>query len=915
MPKLIEVALPLAAINAEAAREKSIRHGHPSTLHLWWARRPLAAARAVIWASLVDDPSGDPSLTPDEQDAERQRLFEILERLVKWESSNNPDVLSEARAEIDRCFPDGPPPILDPFAGGGAIPLEAQRLGLTALAGDLNPVAVLINKAMIEIPPRFKGMPPVHPDVDKTLTTWERAQGLATDVEAYGRWMRDEARSRIGHMYPDAAGPDGEKLTPIAWIWARTVESPDPSWSGHVPLVASWTLVNRPGKPTVWIEPIIDRDAETIRYTIREGGEPTHDRTVSRGNGTCIATGAAIPVSYVKSEGVAGRMGSQLMAIVAEGATGRTYCAATDRDQRAAACDLPERYPTGAITKNSRYMLPPPYGMDEWWKLFTKRQLMSLTTLSALLDEVAERVRLDASAAGMAACGTRLHDGGMGIAAYADAVVTYLAFAIDSLANRNSTICTWVANRGHDRSVFARQAIPMSWDYVENNPLGEFSGSLQSCVEVIGRALSALPSCMPAGAVVQRDARMRIREGSAAVISTDPPYYDNVPYADLSDFFYVWLRTNLSHVWPDELSTLGTPKAEELVADNVRAGSKGQAEEFFESGMAELMEAIATNVSDDVPVTIYYAYKATETKDGEVRSTGWDTFLQAVLDAGLQVSATWPLRTERPGRIRSIGSNALASSIVLACRPRPASAVLATRGEFMAALRQELPEAVRVLQSGNIAPVDMAQSTIGPGIKVFSRYARVVEADGSSMPVSAALSIINDVLGEVLDGEEAELDADTRFALTWFAEHGYNPGASGDADSVARAKNTSLTGIEESGIGEARAGKFRLYERSELPPNWSPVHDDRFTVWEATQHLATALERSESEAAELLHVLGGNGDRARQLAYLLYQKANDRGWASEAGAYNGLIAAWPNLRTGAATVAAAAASPTQQHLL
>ena len=573
----------------------------------------------MIWASLVDDPSGDPSLSPAEQEAERQRLFRILERLVKWENSNNPDVLAEARAEIDRCFPDGPPPILDPFAGGGAIPLEAQRLGLTALAGDLNPVAVLINKAMIEIPPRFAGMPPVHPDIDKTLTTWDRAQGLAADVKAYGRWMRDEAQRRIGHMYPSATGPDGEKLTPIAWIWARTVESPDPIWSGHVPLVASWTLANRPGKTRVWIEPIIDRDALSISYAIRKGGEPTYDRTVSRGNGTCIATGAAIPVDYVKSEGVSERMGSQLIAIVAEGATGRAYCAAADGDERAADCDPPEGFPTGAITRNSRYMLPPPYGLDEWRKLFTARQLVALTTFSGLLAEVAERVNGDASAAGMPSDEMRLRDGDAGARAYADAVVTYLAFAIDKCADYWATICTWNSSRELIRNTFGRQAIPMSWDFAECNPFSTSTGNWMAMVDWVVKAVEHVPASTPCGEALQRDARARVREITGAVISTDPPYYDNVPYADISDFFYVWLRKNLSHVWPDEFSTLATPKTEELVADNYRAGSKQQAEEYFESGMAEFMKALATSVTADVPVTVYYAYKATEAKDGEVR--------------------------------------------------------------------------------------------------------------------------------------------------------------------------------------------------------------------------------------------------------------------------------------------------------
>ena len=692
------------------------------------------------------------------------------------------------------------------------------------------------------------------------------------------------------------------------------MESPDPSWSGHVPLVASWTLAKKPGKPKVWIEPLVDRGAMTILYEIRRGGEPTHERTSSGGNGTCLATGAAIPASYIKAESRAGRMGQELIAVVAEGESGREYCAPNPSDVAAAEEARPRWRPQSALPNQGLGFRVQAYGLDEWWKLFTPRQLVALTTFSDLLGETAARVRSDAKKAELPADEVRLCDGGRGAHAYADAVVTYLALGISRLADMCNAFCRWESSRTQVRNLFTRQAIPMIWDFAENNVFNDAGGDFRTSLGSLVRALERLPAT-GIGRVAQRDARARVRESAGAAISTDPPYYDNVGYADISDFFYVWMRKNLSQTWPDEFSTLLTPKAEEMIADPGRHGGPAGAKEHFETAMAEFMKTLAKNVIANVPATVYYAYKATETKDGEVRSTGWDTFLQAVLDAGLQVSATWPMRTELANRPRGLGSNALASSIVLACRPRSASAVLATRGEFMAALRRELPEAVRLLQSGNIAPVDMAQSAIGPGIKVFSRYARVVEADGSSMPVSAALAIINDVLGEVLDGEEAELDADTRFALTWFSEHGYSPGPAGDADSVARAKNTSLTGIEASGIGEARAGKFRLYERHELAPDWSPIEDTRRTVWEATQYLAAALERSETEAAELMNILGGYSDRARQLAYLLYQKANDRGWALEAGAYNGLITAWPSLRTGAATVAAAAAGPSQQTLL
>ena len=625
-PKLIEVALPLAAINQAAAAEGSVGHRpHPKNLHRWWARRPLAAARAVIWASLVDDPSSDGTLTRDEQAAERQRLFEILERLVKWENCNDPGVLAEARAEIDRCFPDGPPAILDPFAGGGAIPLEAQRLGLTALAGDLNPIAVLINKAMVEIPPRFDGMPPVHPDFDQALTTWERTQGLAADVEAYGRWMRDEAEARIGHLYPDATGPDGEKLTTIAWIWARTVESPDPSWAGHVPLVASWTLSTRSGRPKTWIEPIIDRATQTIRYEIREGGEPSRARTVERGNGTCIATGATIVGDYIKSESRAGRMGQQLMAVVAEGNRGRTYLPVTPDDIAAAACKEPLWRPEGKNPERLSGGTVYVYGLDEWWKLFTTRQLIALTTFSDLLVEVAQRTRTDALAAGQKPDGVRLRDDGRGADAYADAVTTYLAFTIDKFADFSCSLSTWNKSNAQIRYVFARQAIPMSWDFAEVNPFSDRLGSwISQLIGLVGAVRDCLgsPNSHASVEVLQRDARARVRSTAGAVISTDPPYYDNISYADLSDFFYVWLRRNLFDVWPDECSTLLTPKSDELIANRYRAGSKKASEAHFESGIAEFMSDATARPDTGVPMTIYYAYKATETRDKTVRSTG-----------------------------------------------------------------------------------------------------------------------------------------------------------------------------------------------------------------------------------------------------------------------------------------------------
>ena len=772
--------------------------------------------------------------------------------------------------------------------------MEAQRLGLEALSGDLNPVAVLIQRAMLEIPPRFAGRPPVHPDAGTALSSWERAQGLAADIEAYGRWMGEEAKRRIGHLYPDAVGPDGTKHTPIAWIWARTVESPDPAWSGHVPLVASWTLAKRPGKPVVWVEPIIDQATQTIRYEIRHGGTPSCERTVHRGNGVCIATGSAIDGNYIKDEARAGRMGSQLMAIVAEGNPGRLYCQTTDQDEQAADVGEPSWKPEGRNPEKLTGGTVHVYGMDEWWKLFAPRQLTALTTFSDLLSDVRERVLADAVAGGLSDDVARLRNGGSGATAYADAIATYLAFVIDKCADYWTSICTWHNTGEKVRCTFSRQAIPMAWDYAEANPFSSSTGNWMAMVNWVRKAVASLPASGKAE-VAQRDARVRVREQPGCVISTDPPYYDNISYADLSDFFYAWLRRNLGDIWPDECATLSTPKADELIAHRYRAGSKQAAEAHFESRMANFMAEMVRSQSTEAPATIFYAYKAAEVSRGQVRSTGWDTFLQAVVDAGMQVTATWPLRTELANRPISLGSNALASSVVLVCRPRSASVPLTSKGEFLAALRREMPEAVRMLQQGDIAPVDMAQSTIGPGMRVFSRYAKVVETDGTAMPVREALAVINDVLGEVLDGEEADLDSDTRFALGWYAQHGFEPGPAGEADGLARAKNTSLDGIERSGIGAARAGKFRLLPRRELDSDWSPDTDPRLTVWEAVQHLAAALERSRTEAARLLHRLGGYGQRARQLAYLLYRKADQAGRADEAIAYNALITAWPTL--------------------
>jgi len=899
--KLIEVALPLDAINRECAREKSIRHGHPSTLHLWWARRPLAAARAVLWAALVDDPSSHPNkfATEEAQEAERQRLFRILEELVKWENLNNERVLRAARDEILASCDGDLPNILDPFCGGGTIPLEAQRLGLPANGGDLNPVAVLITKAMVEIPPRFAGLAPVNPEgrSGSGLQTWQRAEGLADDIRYYGQWMRDRAFERIGDLYPRVTlSPDqgGGDATVIAWIWARTIPSPDPSWHGHVPLVRSWELrTATKNKPPVWIEPIVNRDGYEIRYVIREGGHAP-EGTIGRSSaGRCVATGTPFGFDYVRREGKSSGFGCHALAAVAHGPRGRVYVGGIDTPAIPSVLVPPAL--EAALPRNPRDFKTPGYGLSRWRDLFTDRQLAALTTFSDLLPEVRQLIENDARDAGLADDRHRLREGGRGLAAYADALVTYLAFVLDKCADYWSTICSWHNSKELIRNTFARQAIPMTWDFAEVNPFSNLTGSWTSMVEWVAKATGSLPATGTAD-VAQRDAAARVRETAVPAVFTDPPYYDNIGYSDLADFFYVWLRSNLREVWPDELSTLLTPKTEELIADPYRHGSSSSARAHFEGGMEDVFSAVAEVQSPMVPSVVFYAFKQSETDASGTASTGWETFLQGLRSAGLAVTSTWPVRTELVNRPLAMKKAALASSIVIACRPQDVDAPFATRGDFLSALRAELPLSIRLLQRESIAPVDMAQSAIGPGMAVFSRYSKVIEADGTEMSVRRALALINDVLQEVLSEEETEFDGDTRWALTWYEQHGMKPGPFGDAETLSKAKNTSVHGVLHAGIAVQRDGKVRLVDRNELRSDWDPTADARLTVWEVTQHLIHRLDQSEDEAAVLLRRIGvGMGERSRQLAYLLYEAAERRGWAEEAVAYNTLVQAWPDV--------------------
>ena len=973
--KLIEVALPLDAINKASAREKSIRHGHPSTLHLWWARRPLAAARAVIFAQTVDDPSGyvdvllsdtkkrrtaerelkkriagqaaKRSLPPDDAiiepeptleeiiaEQERNRLFAIIEELVLWENTTNEEVLEQARREIWQswrraCAENAAhprareifdrhklPAFHDPFAGGGALPLEAQRLGLEAHASDLNPVAVLINKAMIEIPPKFAGQAPVNPSVlqEKSLIKrdWTGAQGLAADVRYYGQWMRDEAERRIGHLYPKvevteemvAERPDlerykGRKLTVIAWLWARTVKSPNPAFSDvEVPLISTFMLSTKKGKEA-YVEPVIE--GRDYRFTMMVGA-PADPSTAKAGTSAgkrrafrCLMSKTPITYDHIREEGQAGRMGARLMAIVTEGNRGRVYLAPTTDHEMAAGQARPDWRPDVDLPVNPRDFKTPNYGLAAFSDLFTPRQLVALTTFSDLVTEAQARIRRDAIAAGVPDDGIGLNDGGTGATAYSEAVGVYLAFAVSKMTNIGSSIASWMSDRGAFRETFARQAIPMTWDFAEANTFADMGGSFIIAIEKGAMVIDAFPSSVASFAVQADAASQTVSDGK--LVSTDPPYYDNIGYADLSDFFYVWLRRSIRSIFPDLFATFAVPKAEELVATPYRHGSKDKAETFFLDGMTQAMHRLAEKAHPAFPVTIYYAFKQAESDGADgTASTGWDTFLAAIIEAGFAISGTWPMRTEGSGRMIAKGTNALASSIVLVCRQRPSDAPLTTRREFVAALKSELPVALTHLQRGNIAPVDLAQAAIGPAMAVYTRYAKVLDAAGKALSVREALVLINQTLDETLVQQEGDFDADSRWALAWFEQFGFDEGEYGIAEMLSKAKNTSVAGMVDAGILDSKAGTVRLLKPEELPPDWDPTTDPRLTAWEMVHHLVRALEAGgESAAAELAAPLGVRAEAARELCYRLYTLCERKKRAAEALSYNSLVQSWPEI--------------------
>lgn len=912
--KLIEVALPLPEINDASAYDKMPGIGpHPKGIHYWWSRKPLPTARAVLFASVVDDPSSHPEKWPTDvaQNAERERLFDIIRRMMAKKLHDHPEVYAEARHEMLKHCDGRLPDVYDPFAGGGTIPLEANRLGCEAHAADLNPVAVLLNKCNLELAPRWSGQPPVNPK-DRSriggIAAWRGTDGLAADVRYYGGLIGEETQRKIGASFPKASLPKnqgGGTVEVVAWIWARTVASPDPSVRGkHVPLVSTYRLSSKSGKEA-WLAPIVNKAAGTYRFEVQTGAPENRAAVAAgtkRGRGSnfeCILTGQPISEDYVRAEGLQNRLGMTLLAIVASKGRGRIYLPATDAQQAAAQVTAPP-VESGEMPDNARWFSPPLVGLKTYTSVFTPRQLTAMVTLSDLVKETGDRVQRDAHAAGLSSVESR---------AYASTVTTFLALALDRCADFNNSLCSWSHGNQKVMHLFGLQAIPMIWSFAEANILSGHVGGWSTCSEYVADCISVITAgSTMRGHARQTDAAAGASDLGQILVSTDPPYYDNIGYAGLSDFFYFWLRRTIGDLHPDLFSTLMVPSMEELTAAPDRFdGSKERAKEHFERGFRKAFTALREKMDPSFPLTVYYAFKQDDEESGgetEVGSlgvdltTGWETLLEALINSGFQVTATWPVRSEQKWRASAMGANSLASCIVLACRPRPLDAPQSDRRSFVAELKGDLLPALRHLQQGNIAPVDFAQAAIGPGMAIYSRYSRILQSNGRPLSVRAALSLINQTLTEVLSQYEDDFDADTRWAIAWFNENGFDDGEFDAANTLARAKNTGVRGMEQAGILVAKGGRVRLLRPDELPSGWDPATDTRLTVWEMSHHLLRVYfyEKAGDEAtADLLRKLGSQADVARDLAYRLFKLCEDKKRSQEAQGYNALVLGWPEI--------------------
>ena len=795
--RLIEVSLPLAKISQQSAREKSIRHGHISTLHIWWARRPLAAMRAAIFAALIPAP---------DDDAERERLERLIAAIVDWDQvkAGNSQAIEEARARIRRAFPDRPPRLLDPFMGGGATGLEALRLGCETHALELNPVAHLIELCTLVYPQRYGSgeTEEQRRTGDRRSPTADRRQltlpgsaptggggrTLADDVRHWGRWVLERAREEIGHLY---ANPTGDE-TIVGYLWARTVRCPNPACGAEMPLVRQWWLA-KTKRRKIALRPRVNREARRITFEVIDVGAqhaaPDFDPgrgTSSRGHATCLACGQVADVTYIRAEGKAGRMGEMPLAVIYEQEkTGKGYRPFTEQDE-----ELFQKALTllGELDENAPDEPLPPvgtlgfrvqrYGLTRWGDLFNARQTLALLTFSRQVRAAHEAMLAE----------------GMD-PERAKAVTTYLSVIVDRLADYNTTLCTWHNTGEKINHTFGRQALPMIWDYTELNPFsgatGDWSGAMAWITRVIEHA--ARTSGRPAIARQGTATRLPWPDGHFDALITDPPYYDAVPYADLSDFFYVWLKRSIGFLHPKVFRTPLTPKSAEIIQEPARHDDDATAKAFYEREMTRAFAEARRVLRPDGVFVVVFAHKST---------AAWETLLNSLLEAGLVVTASWPLHTERPGRLRAHESAALASSIFIVCRARVAG------GEgYFDDVREELAATIRerldFFWRQDIRGADFFISAIGPAVSVFGRYRRVYRLDGSEVGVGELLNLVQAMVSEyaldrILNGGGTQVggvDAPTRYYILHRWAYGRGKIPFDDAMRLAMALGADVSAL------------------------------------------------------------------------------------------------------------------------
>ncbi len=900
--KLIEVALPLTEINDASAYDKMPGIGpHPKGIHHWWARLPLPTARSVLFASVVDDPSSNPEKFPtdESQNKERQRLFGIVRELMQKKMHEHPEIFTKARSEMLKHCDGKLPELVDPFAGGGSIPLEAARFGFATHAFDLNPVAVLLNKCNLEIVPRWGNYPSINPESRKKMASEAGlgASGLASDVRYYADLIRKRAVQVIGNLYPMVKLPveyGGREANVIAWLWARTVRCPNPACGARAPMVRSF-LLSKNSRNRVHAKPVFKN--KHVAFTISVEGEQEKETTSGKG-ARCLFCGQTISKVQLRQTATAHGVYEIPLAVVADVGRGRVYLPSeATKLQHIDRPDVPSIEQD--MTNDRRWFSPPLYGLPKFSDLFTPRQLTVMVTLSDLIKAVRKDVMKDAS--------DTLSE--KEAREYCKSISVFLALALDRCADFNNSLCRWTAGNQKVMNLFGRQAIPMVWDFAEANTLGDGVGAWSTCSNYVADCIDVISKMtVRNGNAKQIDAANSVNGLRNVLVSTDPPYYDNIGYAVLSDFFYTWLRNTLGDLYPELFGTILVPKEAELTATAERfQGDKQKAKAHFERGFRKAFSALRESMDGRYPLTVYYAFKQEDeaSDDNDVddpslstvsRTTGWETLLEALLGSGFQITATWPVRASQKWRMVAMGTNALASYIVLACRARPKESPECSRREFMNELKKELPAALRHLQQGSIAPVDLAQASIGPGMAVFSRYSKIIESSGHPMTVRTALALINQTLDEVITEQEGDFDADTRWALAWFDQYGIDAGPYGVAETLSKAKNATIKGLEQAGIVQSRGGKVQLIPRNDLQENWDPASDRRLTIWEVSQYLIRALQaQGESRAAVLLRKVRGTGEIARELSYRLYTICERKKWVEEAQAYNSLVVAWPEI--------------------